>query len=150
GPGKAGHQAFESAGLPTANLTLEGFGWQTLLRLNRLVGQYRIQLVHWHFYPPVLNSYLWALSVLRPWVQHCFTDHNSRLLPLPSPPRGVTRWLKWLLLKRYRKVWCVSQFVRDCMVRQGIWSNVDCCLHFVNTDRFRPEAKVREQVRREL
>jgi glycosyltransferase involved in cell wall biosynthesis len=143
GPGMA---VFDAAGLPTASLNLWGFRWKRLWQLNELIGRHRIQLVHWNFYPPV-NGYLWMLSALRPRVQHYFTDHNSRLLPLPRAPVGLSRLVKRALLKRYRKVWCVSQFVQDCLAEQRSWSNLKCCLHFINTDRFRPDAAVRDQVR---
>jgi glycosyltransferase involved in cell wall biosynthesis len=147
---QGGTQVFEAVGLPTASMTLWDFRWKKLIQLYRLIARHQIQLVHWNFYPPVFNSYVWGLSALRPGVKHYFTDHNSRLLPLPRPPGGFSRWLRWLLLKRYRKVWCVSQFVQDCLTRQHSWSNLECCLHFINTDRFRPDAEVRAQVRRDL
>jgi glycosyltransferase involved in cell wall biosynthesis len=149
-PDRPGPGVFEAAGLPTASLTLWGFRWKKLFQLHRLIGRHNIDLIHWNFYPPVFNGYVWGLSVLRPRVKHYFTDHNSRLLPLPGPPRGFNRWLKRLLLKRYRKVWCVSRFVEDCLARQQSWSNLACCLHFINTDRFRPDIEVRQKVRGEL
>src|SRR5207237_5154929 len=133
---------------PTASLDLFGFRWQTLWQLHDLIGRHRIGLVHWNFYPPV-NGYVLSLSALRPRVQHYFTDHNSRLLPLPAPPRWPTRWVRQALLRRFRKVWCVSQFVRDCLAEQRSWSNLERCLHFINTDRFRPDSATRQQVRRE-
>jgi len=145
---KAGTAAFEAAGLPTANLNLWGFRWKTLWHLNKIIGQHRIQLIHWNFYAPV-NRYVMALSVLRPCLRHYFTDHNSRILPLTPGPRGFARILKRVLLKRYHKVWCVSRYVQDCLEEQQSWSNLECCLHFINTDRFRPDAQVREQVRRQ-
>jgi glycosyltransferase involved in cell wall biosynthesis len=148
--GPARVHEFVAEGLPTASLTLWGFRWRTLWQLNRLIGSHGIQLVHWHFYPPLGNAYLWWLSVLRPRLRHFFTDHNSRLLPLPRPPSGFHRWAKRLLLKRYRRVWCVSRYVFDCLAAQRSWSHLECCLHFINTDRFRPDAEARQRVRREL
>jgi glycosyltransferase involved in cell wall biosynthesis len=148
GANGAGMAVFDAAGLATASLDLWGFHWRRLWQLNNLIGKHRIQLIHWNFYPPV-NGYLWMLSALRPRVQHYFTDHNSRLLPLPQAPVGLTRLVKRTLLMRYRKVWCVSQFVQDCLAEQQSWSNLKCCLHFINTDRFRPDAAVRDTVRSE-
>jgi glycosyltransferase involved in cell wall biosynthesis len=141
-------EAFAGAGLPTESLSLWGFEWKTLWRLYRLIGTHNIQLVHWNFYAPV-NSYLLALSALRPRLRHYFTDHNSRSLPL-SQPRRSFRWLvKRALLKRYSKVWCVSRFVQDCLAAQRNWSNLKCCLHFINTDRFCPDSQTRQAVRKE-
>jgi glycosyltransferase involved in cell wall biosynthesis len=145
--GSASSAIFESDGLATASLDLWAFRLSTWLRLNALIRRHRIQLVHWNFYAP-LNHYLWSLSAWRPRLQHYFTDHNSRMLPLPQSPRGLNRLVRRALLSRYRQVWCVSQFVQDLLARQQSWSNLNCCLHFINTDRFRPDPVVREQVRK--
>src|SRR5262249_8882483 len=64
-------------------------------------------------------------------------------------PGGLNRLLKRALLKRYRKVWCVSRYVQECLAAQGTWSNLVSCLHFINTDRFRPDAGVRRAGRRD-
>ena len=37
----------------------------------------------------------------------------------------------------------------DCLAEQRSWSNLECCLHFINTDRFRPDAGARRAVRAE-
>ncbi len=148
GPAQTGTAVFEAAGLPSAALSLWHFRWKKLLRLNELISRHQIQLVHWSFYAPV-NGYMLALSALRPRLRHYFTDHNSRDLPMPAPARGIGGLVKSVLLKRYRKVWCVSHFVHDCLTAQRNWSNLECCLHFINTDRFRPDRKVREAIRRE-
>ena len=145
-PDGAGTEAFDAAGLSTASLNLWGFRWHALWQLNDLIGRHRIQLIHWNFYPPV-NGYFCLLSALRPRLQHYFTDHNSRLLPLPRAPVGLSRLVKRVLLKRYRQVWCVSRFVQDCLAQQQSWSNLSCCLHFINTDRFRPDPAKRRRVR---
>jgi glycosyltransferase involved in cell wall biosynthesis len=145
-PDRTGTAAFEAAGLPTACLSLGKFQWVTLRQLVALIDQHRIQLVHWNFYSP-LNRYLWMLSAMRPRLQHYFTDHNSRPVPQPGPPPALTRLVKRALLCRFRKVWCVSTFVQDCLVQQRSWSNLKCCLHFINTDRFCPAPAVRQQVR---
>jgi glycosyltransferase involved in cell wall biosynthesis len=140
--------AFKSAGLATAHLDLWKFRWKTLWQLNRLVSQHQIQLIHWHFYPPI-NPYFLALAAMRPGIRHYFTDHNSRCLPIRPTSGGIGRVLKRMLLKRYQKVLCVSQFVGECLDEQRSWSDVQCCLHFINTERFRPDAVVRQAMRRE-
>jgi glycosyltransferase involved in cell wall biosynthesis len=53
-------------------------------------------------------------------------------------------------LRRYARVLGVSAFVRDCLRRQAVWGNPDCCHHFVNTDRFRPDPAARAAVRDRL
>jgi glycosyltransferase involved in cell wall biosynthesis len=40
--------------------------------------------------------------------------------------------------------------VEDSLARQQSWSNLACCLHFINTDRFQPDIEVRQKVRGEL
>src|SRR5262249_23567082 len=124
----------------------------TLRRLLRLLRTHRIEAIHWNFTWPLANAYLWWLSAMQPGLAHYVTDHISRFLPMPDPPRGPKRWLKKLLLRRYAKVFCISDFVRECLHRQGTWpeQRTWTCRYFVNTDRFRPDATVREQVRREL
>jgi glycosyltransferase involved in cell wall biosynthesis len=112
--------------------------------------EHHIEVVHWNFTSPLGNSYLWWLTLLCPSVAHYFTDHNSRWLPLPAPPRGWKAALARRLLGRYRKVFCVSDFVRDCLEGQRVWSNLFHLRHFVNTDRFRPDAVTRARLREEL
>jgi glycosyltransferase involved in cell wall biosynthesis len=141
-------KAFEEAGLPTAELDLWSFSWSKLRELSRLIADHRIQLMHWNFYAPV-NPYLVGLSILRPKLRHYITDHNSRPVPFAVPAFSLGRLIKAFVLKQYRQVWCVSQFVNDCLARDGCWSNLKTCLHFINTDRFRPDPAVRETVRRE-
>jgi len=147
-PGHGSTLVFKSTGLPTAHLNLWVFRWKTLWQLNEIINRHRIQLIHWHFYPPI-NGYLLALSALRPGVRHYFTDHNSRMLPIAGARAGVGRLVKRVLLKRYQKVLSVSQFVGDCLAEQRSWPKAECCLHFINTDRFRPDAAVRHTLRRD-
>jgi L-malate glycosyltransferase len=147
-PARPGLRAFDNAGLPTAHLNLWSFGLQKLKRLGRMVSEHGIQVMHWNFYSP-LNYYVMGLSALRPRLRHCLTDHNSRVVPLAPPARALSRLVKRLLLKRYQQVWCVSQYVNDCLRQQQTWSNLATCLHFINTDRFRPDPATRSRVRAE-
>jgi glycosyltransferase involved in cell wall biosynthesis len=148
GPGKL--DRFHERGVGAECLDLRRFRWSTLRRLLRLIKEHRVEVVHWNFTHPVRNSYLWWLTVLCPSVAHYFTDHSSRWFPLPAPPRGWKAALARLLLVRYRKVFCVSQFVQDCLEGQRVWSNLFLLRHFVNTDRFRPDASSRARLRVEL
>jgi glycosyltransferase involved in cell wall biosynthesis len=141
---------FREAGLAVECLDLGRFRWEHCRRLLQLVSEHRIEVVHWNFTPPLGNPYLWALSLWRPNVCHFFTDHNSRRLPATPRAGPLKRAFKRALLKRYAKVLCVSTYVRSCLVAQGAWSNLADCLHFINTDRFRPDAAARQSVRRHL
>jgi phosphatidylinositol alpha-1,6-mannosyltransferase len=97
----------------------------------------------------VANAYLWGLNLVRPGLRHFYTDHNSRTDRAYRGPTGWKKACKRLLLKRYEQVWCVSEFVQNSLAAQGTWSNSHCCLHFINTDRFRPDPAARAQMRRE-
>jgi glycosyltransferase involved in cell wall biosynthesis len=141
---------FRDAGLATACLDLRRFRWSTLRRLLGLIRRERIDVVHWNFFSPLGNAYLWWLSLLAPTVRHYFTDHNSRYLPLKKAPRLPVRLVKRLLLRCYRKVLCVSRFVQDCLASLRTWRNLVTCLHFINTDRFRPDPAVRRELRARL
>ncbi|MFO0964220.1 MAG: glycosyltransferase family 4 protein [Gemmataceae bacterium] len=141
---------FQRRGIDAHCLELRRFSWRTLLRLRRLIQSRGIDLVHWNFMPPLTNRYTWALSFLTPRVRHWFTDHNSRLLPVAAPPTGLRKACKRLLLKRYGQVLCVSRYVRDCLEEQGVWSNLACLTHFVNTERFRPDPASRARLRAAL
>jgi glycosyltransferase involved in cell wall biosynthesis len=146
GPGKT--RQFEERGVRAECLDLARFRFRALERLQKLIGRERIEVVHWNFTQPVSNPYLWSLTVLAPRVKHYYTDHISRPAPVPPARRGLTRMLKTCLLSRYHKIACVSRFVRDCLEGEGAWGNTVCCLHFINTDRFRPDEGVRAEVRR--
>lgn len=139
----------EQAGVPIACLDLAKFHWKALFQLLALIRRNQIDIVHWNFTPPLSNSYLWWLTLLRPGVRHYFTDHNSRFFPLPAKARGWKRRGKRLLLRRYAKVLGVSQFVFDCLNNQDTWSNLVCCKHFINTARFQPDPATRARVRAE-
>lgn len=143
---------YRARGIDAEMLDLRRLRPGPLARLWRLVGRHRIDVVHWNFTSPLGNAYLWWLSLMRPALRHYFTDHISRTLPVPPPSRGVRRWFKQLMLRRYERVFCVSEYVRECVYAQGVWPEprVMPCLHFVNIDRFCPEPAVRERLRREL
>jgi glycosyltransferase involved in cell wall biosynthesis len=141
---------FCEAALPVECLDLDRFRWSHVRRLLQVVSENRIEVVHWNFTPPLSNPYLWALALFRPDVRHFFTDHNSRAGPASRPASKLRKAAKRALLKRYAKVICVSDFVRTCLVEQGGWSNLSSCLHFINTDRFRPDAEARQAIRQRL
>ena len=141
---------YQRRGIPAECLELRRFQLSTFLALRRIVCRERIEIVHWNFVNPLSNWYLWSLSLLLPRVRHWFTDHNSRLLPLPPPSRGVKRVLKRLLLRRYDAVVCVSRYVQRCLEAQCCWSNLVTQSHFINSARFVPDSATREDVRKRL
>jgi glycosyltransferase involved in cell wall biosynthesis len=149
-PGPRGMQPYREGNLPVAGLGLHRFRPATLAHLVGLVYRHRIEVVHWNFYPPLTNGYLWALTVLAPRVRHWFTDHNSRDLPLAGPGPCWKRLVKSLFLRRYARVLGVSRFVADCLREQRAWPAPAACPLFVNTERFAPSAATRAAVRRRL
>lgn len=141
--------ALRAKGVQAHCLDLLQFRLRTFLDLWQLTRTEAIDIVHWNLTNPVANAYLWGLNVVRPGLRHFYTDHNSRTDPSYRGPIGWRKTCKRLLLKRYEQVWCVSEFVQNSLAAQGTWSNLHCCLHFINTDRFRPDPGVRAQMRGE-
>ncbi len=142
---------YSQEGLLAADLDLARFRLGTLRRLLTMIRHHRIEVVHWNFYHPVFNGYLWALTALRPGIEHYFTDHISRPAPGSGPDgRGrLKSTLKRMLASRYRKVLCVSDSVL-AQVRDVAGPRAERIHHFINTDRFRPDPVVRREVRRAL
>jgi glycosyltransferase involved in cell wall biosynthesis len=140
---------YAGAGLEVAFLDPAWSGPRRLWRLLGLVRRHRIEVVHWNFCPPLGNGLLWALSLLAPRLRHYFTDHNSRPVPLPPPPRGPRRAVKGRLLRRYARVLGVSDYVSGCLRRDG-WPAAQTCLHFINTDRFVPDPDAGRVLRQRL
>jgi glycosyltransferase involved in cell wall biosynthesis len=139
---------FTSRGLEAECLDLRTFRLSTLWKLLGFVRKHGSQIVHWNFMHPLNNLYLWGLTCLAPWLRHWYTDHISRTGP-SRQPTGWKGWLKRLLLHRYSRVVCVSNYVQHCLEQQGVWSNLVTVPHFINTARFRPDPRVRADVRRE-
>jgi glycosyltransferase involved in cell wall biosynthesis len=142
---------YQREGLDAEALDLSGFRWGNLFRLGALIKRYQIDTVHWNFYHPFYNAYLWALAGLKPGVEHYFTDHISRTggSSARTEPGGAKLRFKRLLASRYSKFLCVSEFVFHD-VRGAVGPRAERIHHFVNTDRFRPDATVREAIRRQL
>jgi glycosyltransferase involved in cell wall biosynthesis len=141
-------ESFQTIGIEAECLDLRTFSWSRLVRLSRLISAHKITLVHWNFTEMLCNGYLWWLSVLHPRVRHFFTDHVSRTSEGSQPSGLLKSAFKRLLLRRYSKVICVSEFIFDDLKNQGACSNLVLCRHFINTERFRPDARVRDDLRR--
>lgn len=142
--------AYEAAGVGAEALDLRRFGPGPLRSLLRLVRRNRIEIVHWSFYHPI-NPFVWALSALRPRLRHYLSDHNSRYpQPGENARSGARVALKTGLFARYGRIVCVSDFVAASLRREGVRVPLTSCAHFINTERFRPDAAARERVRREL
>jgi L-malate glycosyltransferase len=142
---------YAQEGLDVEALDLVRFRLGTLKILLGLIRRRRIEVVHWNFYHPLFNGYLWALAGLTPRTEHYFTDHISRSgSGLKTGGReGLKSRVKGALLARYRKVLCVSDYVLD-QVPRAAGLRAERIHHFVNTDRFRPDPSVRGEVRRRL
>ena len=142
--------AHTEAGLPCEFLDLRRFTFKEFRRLLSCVRNHDIDIVHWNFYNPLINGFLWGLSVAKPRLVHFLTDHNSRPIPYEPKSRPLASVAKKILLKRYAKVLCISDFVLDCLKQTGEWSNMCRCKYFINTGRFIPNEQVRAQVRCEM
>jgi glycosyltransferase involved in cell wall biosynthesis len=140
--------AYAVEGLQSEALDLSCFRLSELTRLLRLVRQKRIDVVHWSFYHPIVNPYLWLLAILTPRVEHYYTDHISRTTqgPVPNGPLGLKSKLKESMMRRYHKVLCVSDYI---LFQRGLacGPRLQRIHHFINTERFRPDASARREVR---
>lgn len=140
---------YSEIGLLPTSLDLHTFSIAGLRRLLRLVRENAIEIIHWNFYHPI-NPYIWALSALTPGIRHYITDHNSRI-PLEHFSQGkLSKIFKKVLLRRYTRVLCISDFVEGCLRQQGVWPQLSRCTYFINTDRFRPDSEKRKEYRRKL
>jgi len=148
-PGPEALAMYQAAGLKVESLNLDAFDFATLRRLMRLIRQHQIELLHWNLYRPV-NPYVCSLALLLPKLRHYLTDHVTRELPMILPPAGPRRAVKSVLLRRYSKVLCVSDFVLRRLEAEGVWPNLRTCTHFINTERFQPDDIVRSHSRKEL
>ncbi len=139
------------AGVAVEELNLKKFQLASLRRLLQLVRKNRIEVIHWNFYNPLVNGYLWALTVLTPRVEHFYTDHISR--PAGAPAAGWTANLKWVvkwpLSLRYKKTFCISEYVKSELEKQH-WPNLQIVYNFINTERFCPDPDQRREVRRSV
>jgi len=140
-------KAYQAMGIEADCLDLRTFSWSRLLKLSQLISRHGISVVHWNFTEMLRNGYLWWLTVLHPGVRHCYTDHASRTVVTGKPCGWLKKATKRLLLRRYGKVFCVSQFIIDDLARKGTCSNLALCRHFVNTERFRPDPAMRATIR---
>ena len=141
---------YEKEGLPVEALNLRRFRFDMMSRLLKIIRLNRIEVIHWNFYYP-FNNYLWFLSLMAPWVEHYYTDHNSRQTEnlYSARSRGLKPFLKRLLASRYKKTFCVSGFVLTQLERRQ-WPNLRKLNNFINTERFKPDLVARREVRRVL
>jgi glycosyltransferase involved in cell wall biosynthesis len=142
---------YAEEGLAAEALDLARLRLGPLCLLLSLIRRHQIEVVHWNFYHPLFNPYLWVLSILSPRVEHYFTDHISRRAPgSPSGSSGGLKWrLKKLLASRYRKFLCVSDYVL-AQVQDVAGARAGRIHHFINTERFRPDPLTRRGVRQSL
>ena len=137
---------YRQAGLPIEALDLHSFQVPAFRKLLRLIDHYGVGWLHWHMYSTV-NLYVLLLRLVRPRVRHIFTDHTSRASGV-MPAQSL-----WKSFKRrvfggsYYAMYAVSDYVLKDLQAQGFCSNPGRYYHFVNTDRFQPDAEVRARVR---
>ena len=148
--GESRGAAFQEAGVEAECMDLRTFRWSQLAKVSRLINQRRITLVHWNFTEMLRNGYLWWLSLLHPNVRHWYTDHVSRMPGIQQSFRGQEKFLKRILLRRYDKVLCVSQFVLNDLRSNKLCSDLILSRHFINTDRFQPDEAARSELRKQL
>lgn len=140
-------EQYTSRGIQAECLDLFPFSVTKLRRLIHLINQHRIEIVHWNFVHPVRNPYLWSLSVFCPQVRHWFTDHISRPRKYSPSVGGPFGPVKRMLMSRYDKIICVSEFVWRANRNAAPRSHLVVQPGFVNTARFAPDAAAREQMR---
>ena len=139
---------YERAGLRAEVLDLVRFELKTLRRLVSLIRREQIDLVHWSFYEPLINPYLWCLSVVMPGLRHRYTEHNSRPDPVAGAPRGGPKeWVKRTLMRRYERIYGISDFVLLAHQTHYPARKAARWRYFVNTDRFAPDAAARVNLR---
>ena len=148
-PGPEAKKLYRTVGIPVEWLNLKEWSWITLRRLLRLVRRHRIEIIDWVFYDP-LNPYYLFVSLLRPNIKHYFTDQVSRIPGTDEGSSGAKQFLKRILLSRYDKALCISDFVLESLRRQDTWPKLVRYGCFVNTNRFRPDGEARAKLRREM
>jgi len=138
-------------GVAIEGLDLGTFRWAGLRRLLQLVREHRIEVVHWNFYHPLVNGYLWALTVLAPAGRAFLYGSYFATGGRPGRGRGANlKWvLKWPLSLRYRKTLCISEYVKSELQQQH-WLNLQVVYNFINTERFHPDPDQRREVRRSV
>ena len=133
---------YRDAGLTATSLNLGQFTLSTLRRLLHLIDHHRIDVVHWNLYHP-MNGYVSSLRLLRPRLRHYLTDHNSRPQSFTSSQSSLMGAYKKVMLGGYSKVLGVSDYILSELKKQAIWNNPGRYYHFVNTERFQPDERVR-------
>jgi len=148
-PNESHGMRYRNAGLPMASLRLGRFRALALTGLIRLVDHHRIHVIHWNLYPPI-NPYVPLLKLLRPKIRHVLTDHNSRPRSFVRSTSVLKRLGRKWFASAYSDVFAVSDYVHSDLLNQAIWKNPRRYHHFVNTDRFKPDAETRKVVRASL
>lgn len=148
-PDESHGSRYRNAGLPVTSLRLGKFRAGALARLIRLADHHRIQIIHWNLYPPV-NLYVPLLRLLRPKIRHVLTDHNSRPRSFVRSTGVLKRLSRKWFASVYSDIFAVSNYVHSDLLNQAIWKNPRRYYHFVNTDRFKPDAETKKIVRASL
>jgi len=148
-PNESHRLRYCNAGLPVASLRLGKFRASALAKLIRLADHHRIDVIHWNLYPPI-NPYVPLLRLLRPRIRHILTDHNSRPRSFVRSTSVLKRLSHKWFASAYSDVFAVSNYVHSDLLNQAVWKNPRRYYHFVNTDRFKPDAEAKATVRASL
>ena len=145
-----GRRRYTDAGLASEHLDLNTFSFSKLSALIAIIKRHNIQWIHWHFFPPIRNKYVWFLSFLLPRVRHILTEHTSPAVNVSRPDGWLKSQAKRVALKRYVRIWCGTHFVKRYLEEQRGWRRIQHVSYFINTDRFRPDLRERNRLRTQL
>ncbi|BFU97078.1 MAG: putative Glycosyl transferase group 1 [Nitrospira sp.] len=148
-PDESHGSRYRNTGLPVASLHLGKFRAASLAGLIRLADHHRIHIIHWNLYPPI-NPYVPLLRLLRPKIRHVLTDHNSRPRSFVRSTSVLKRLSHKWFASAYSDIFAVSNYVHSDLLNQAIWKNPRRYYHFVNTDRFKPDAETKKVVKASL
>jgi glycosyltransferase involved in cell wall biosynthesis len=88
------------------------------------------------------------LSALLPRVRHRYTEHNSPPNPAAAEPsRGPKEWVKLALMRRYERIYGISDFVLRARAGHFPRDRAVRWFYFINTDRFAPDPNARDEQR---
>ncbi len=143
-------ERYRAIGLNAEFLDLRRFRASYLRRLLQIVRANRIDIIHWHFYDPLVNGYIWAMAALSPKILHYYTDHTSLSHDSLESCSLFKKLLRAPFARRLDRVFCVSDFRLEHLRTHTYWPQLTRCTHFINTKRFCPDADERRRIRAAL
>ncbi len=124
-----------------------GVDWRCMLRLARLLGRRRVDLLHAHQYTPFF--YAASARLFGPRVPVMFTEHGRHF---PDYPRRKHMLANRLMLRRRDRVIGVGQAVRQALIaNEGIpGERISVIYNGVDGNGFSHGSHERERLRREI